>query len=40
MKSSVADYRYRTLCLRIVPVTGLPIYVTEYPRDLVMSVHT
>jgi len=40
MKSVVADYRYRVLCLRIVPVTGSPIYLTDYPRDLVMSGHT
>ncbi|MQM29591.1 MAG: hypothetical protein CRU78_03195 [Candidatus Accumulibacter phosphatis] len=40
MKSVVADYRYRILCLRIVPVTGSPIYLTDHPRDLVMSGHT
>jgi uncharacterized phage protein (TIGR02218 family) len=40
MKSVVADYRYRVLCLRIVPVTGSPIYLTDYPRDLVMAGHT
>jgi len=40
MKSVVADYRYRVLCLRIVPVTGSPIYLTDHPRDLVMSGHT
>ncbi|WP_299163533.1 DUF2163 domain-containing protein [Accumulibacter sp.] len=40
MKSVVADYRYRTQCLRIVPVTGSPIYLTDHPRDLVMSGHT
>ena len=40
MKSVVADYRYRVLCLRIVPVTGSTIYLTDYPRDLVMSGHT
>ncbi|WP_313919880.1 DUF2163 domain-containing protein [Tahibacter sp.] len=40
MKSVVADYRYRVLCLRIVPVTGSPIYLTDYPSDLVMSGHT
>jgi len=40
VKSVVADYRYRVLCLRIVPVTGSPIYLTDYPRDLVMSGHT
>ena len=40
MKSAVADYRTRVLCLRIVPVTGSPIYLTDHPRDLVMSGHT
>lgn len=40
MKSVVADYRYRVLCLRIVPTSGSPIYLTDYPRDLVMSGHT
>jgi hypothetical protein len=40
MKSTVADYRYRVLCLRIVPTSGSPIYLTDHPRDLVMSGHT
>jgi len=40
MKAAVADYRYRILCLRIVPKTGSSIYLTHYPRDLVMSGHT
>ncbi len=40
MKSVVADYRYRVLCLRIVPTAGSSIYLTDYPRDLVMSGHT
>ncbi len=39
MKSTVADYRYRVLCMRIVPVAGSPIYLTDYPRDLTMSGH-
>lgn len=37
MKSVVADYRYRTLCLRIVPAIGPVIRLTHYPRDLTMS---
>lgn len=39
MKSVVADYRYRVVCLRIVPVYGAAtvIRMTEYPRDLVMA---
>lgn len=40
MKSVIADYRYRVICLRIVPVSGSPIYLTQYPRDLVMGGHT
>ena len=26
--------------MRIVPVSGSPIYLTDHPRDLVMSGHT
>jgi len=40
MKSTVADYRYRVLCLRIVPTVGSPIYLTDHPCDLTMSGHT
>ena len=40
MKSAVADYRYRVLCLRIVPTVGSSIYLTDHPRDLVMGGHT
>jgi uncharacterized phage protein (TIGR02218 family) len=40
MKSTVADYRTRVLCLRIVLTAGSPIYLTDHPRDLVMSGHT
>jgi len=40
MKPAVADYRYRVLCLRIVPKIGSTIYLTHHPRDLVMSGHT
>ncbi len=40
MKSAVADRRYRVFCLRIVPLTGSPIYLTRHPRDLVMGGHT
>ena len=39
MKSTVADYRYRVLCLRIVPTTGSPIYLTDYPQNLTMGGH-
>ena len=37
MKSHVADYQYRTLCLRIAPVVGDVIRLTAFPRDLKMS---
>lgn len=40
MKSVVADYRYRVLCMRIVPVTGSPIYLTDHAYDLVINGHT
>ena len=40
MKAVIADYRYRTICLRIVPVSGSPIYLTRHVRDLVMGGHT
>ena len=40
MKSSVADWRYRVLCLRIVPVTGSTLYLTDHPHDLTMGGHT
>lgn len=40
MKPAVADQRFRVICLRIVPTTGSPIYLTHHVRDLVMSGHT
>jgi uncharacterized phage protein (TIGR02218 family) len=40
MKSTVADYRYRVECLRIVPTAGSPIYLTDHPRDLSIGGHT
>ncbi|MBE2260638.1 MAG: DUF2163 domain-containing protein, partial [Rhodobacteraceae bacterium] len=40
MKTVVADYRYRVLCLRIVPVAGSPITLTDHPHDLVMGGQT
>ena len=40
MKPTVADYRYRVMCMRIVPVSGSPIYLTDYPHDLVIGGHT
>lgn len=37
MKPATVDLHYRTLCLRIVPVTGSPVKLTMHPRDLLMS---
>lgn len=37
MKSTVAPYATRTLCLRIVCVNGLTVRLTRYPYDLTMS---
>ncbi|PUA17257.1 DUF2163 domain-containing protein [Glaciimonas sp. PCH181] len=37
MKSQVANYATRTLCLRIVPVVGAAVCLTHYPRNLIMS---
>lgn len=37
MKTVVADYHYRTMCLRIQPKIGSAIKLTQYPRDLTMS---
>lgn len=39
MKTSVADYASRVLCMRIVPIAGSPIYLTDYPVDLTMGGH-
>ena len=40
MKAAVANYRYATVCLRIVPTSGSAIYLTRYTRDLTMNGHT
>ena len=37
MKTHVANASTRVICLRIVPVTGSPIYLTQVPRPLTMS---
>lgn len=37
MKTTVADYRTRVLCLRIEPKTGAPIRLAQHPRDVTMS---
>ncbi len=40
MKGAVAAAETRILCMRIEPVSASPIYLTEYPRDLVISGNT
>ena len=40
MKSAVADYQYKVHCLRIVPLWGDTIYLTDHPRDLVIGANT
>lgn len=40
MKTAVADYRYKIHCLRIVPLWGSVIYLTDHVRDLTMGGHT
>jgi len=37
MKSVVADYRYRSHCLRIETSGGLIVRLTDHPRDLTMG---
>lgn len=39
MKPTVADYRFKTFCVRIVPLWGAPVYLTSFPRDLTMNGH-
>jgi len=40
MKGAVAAAETRIRCMRIEPVSASHIYLTEYPRDLVISGHT
>jgi len=40
MKGTVAAPETRIECLRIEPVSASPIYLTDYPRDLVIGGHT
>jgi uncharacterized phage protein (TIGR02218 family) len=40
MKPAVANPAYRVHCLRIVPQWGATVYLTDYPRDLVMGANT
>jgi uncharacterized phage protein (TIGR02218 family) len=37
MKSTVVDYQYRITCIRIVPLVGAAIYLTDHIRDLTLS---
>jgi uncharacterized phage protein (TIGR02218 family) len=40
MKTTVANYQYKIYCLRIVPLWGSPVYLTDYIRDLTINGHT
>ncbi|MDP1925775.1 MAG: DUF2163 domain-containing protein [Thiobacillus sp.] len=40
MKPAVADPKYKIHCLRIVPLWGDPVYLTDYPRDVVIGANT
>lgn len=40
MKPSVATPQTRVLCMRIVPVTGSTVYLTDYPINLVVGGNT
>lgn len=40
MKSAVADRRYKIHCLRIVPLWGSTVYLTDHPRDVVIGANT
>ena len=37
MKTAVADYRYRVYCIRVVPLWGPAVYLTDYPHDLIIG---
>jgi len=39
MKPAVADYRYKIYCVRILPLWGDAIYLTDYAHDLTMNGH-
>ena len=40
MKPAVADRAYKIHCLRIVPLWGSPVYLTDHVRDLVIGANT
>lgn len=40
MKTVVADRRYKIHCLRIVPLWGATVYLTDHVRDVVIGANT
>ena len=40
MKASVADYRYKIHCIRIVPLWGDPVHLTSHVRDVIIGADT
>ncbi|OZA13647.1 MAG: hypothetical protein B7X94_02065, partial [Hydrogenophilales bacterium 17-62-8] len=40
MKTAVADRRYKVHCIRIVPLWGSPVYITDHVRDLTIGANT
>lgn len=40
MKPATADPKYKIHCLRIVPLWGPPVYLTDHPRDLIIGANT
>jgi uncharacterized phage protein (TIGR02218 family) len=40
MKTAVADRRYKIHCLRIIPLWGDAVYLTDHPRDVVIGANT
>ena len=39
MKATVVDYQFRITCVRIEPLLGAPIYLTDHIRDLTIGGH-
>lgn len=39
MKPAVVDYQFRITCVRIEPLLGAPIYLTDHIRDLTIGGH-
>ncbi|MGZ8927144.1 MAG: DUF2163 domain-containing protein [Methylobacter sp.] len=40
MKPATADPHYKIHCIRIIPLWGDPVYITDHPRDLVIGANT